>query len=138
MCLAVFKRLLRKPPGLGENVRLSSQLGSNPTLFFCRIGLAAYGCRSNLVAVIVQRSVPSFLPARLLFVCSPDAKVNFLALWPWLPECHPHSFGTTDMLSKVKARLRDSRHLAPSGCGGVLTQPRFRLLSHICTSLTSL
>ena len=50
-----------------------------PTWFFSRIGLAAYGCRNNLVAVIVQRNVPSFLPARLLFVCSPDAKVNFLA-----------------------------------------------------------
>ena len=38
----------------------------------------------------------------------------------------------TDKQKKLKARLRESRLLAPSGRGGKLTQPKFCLFLHVC------
>ena len=40
--------------------------------------------------------------------------------------------GRTDMQEKMKARLRESRLLAPSGRGREFTQPSLRLFLHIC------
>ena len=43
------------------------------------------------------------------------------------------SYKITDMQEKMKARLRESRLLAPSGRGRKFTQPSLRLFLHICT-----
>ena len=40
---------------------------------------------------------------------------------------------STDMRSKVKARLRESDLAALSDCGGEFTQPRLCLVSHVLT-----
>ena len=44
----------------------------------------------------------------------------------------------TDMQEKVKARLRESRLLAPSGRGGgEFTEPSLRLFLHVCSLVKS-